>query len=180
MKHLKSAAVMLIVLAPFVLMPTGEAATYEWTDDAGVVHFTDDQGKIPAKFQKRVKELNISDETVNPPPAAAPESPPPAVSLPEKGAARYGGFGEAHWRSKFAPLRKEIKSLEESLPAMKDDLDKLRRKRVVYGRTSDRVAVENAVQAIARNEERLKALQESLKNLDNEASLAGVPAEWRQ
>ena len=63
---------------------------------------------------------------------------------------------------------------------MKDDLDKLRRKRVVYGRASDRVAVEKAAEAIAKNEERLNQLQEQLKTLDNEASQADVPSEWRQ
>ena len=181
MKHLKSAAVMLIILAPFVLTPAGEAATYEWTDDAGVVHFTDDQGNIPQKYLKKVKELNTgSDENMTSPAAPAPQSTPPEASSPARGAKLYGGYGERQWRLRFITLRGEIKTLEESLPAMKDDLDKLRRKRVVYGRASDRVAVEKAAQAIARNEERLKELQEQLKTLDSEASQADVPSEWRQ
>jgi hypothetical protein len=182
MKHLKSAVVMLIILAPFVLAPAGEAATYEWTDDAGVVHFTDDQGNIPAKFLKKVKELNTgSDEDVKTPPVPAPQSTPPEASSPSnRKVMLYGGYGERHWRLRFATLRGEIKSLEESLPAMKNDLDKLRHKRVVYGRASDRVAVEKAAQAIAQNEERLNQLQEQLKTLDNEASQVDVPSEWRQ
>jgi len=181
MKHLRSAAVMLIMLAPFVLASAGEATTYEWTDDAGVVHFTDDQGNIPAKFQKKVKELNIgSDENVISPAAPAPQNTPPEASSPSREADLYGGFGERYWRARFATLRGEIKSLEDSLPAKKDDFDKLRHKRVVYGRTSDRVALEKAAQTLAQTEERLKELQEALKTLDNEASQAKVPSEWRQ
>jgi uncharacterized protein DUF4124 len=181
MKYLRSAAAMLIMLAPFVLTQAGETATYEWTDDAGVVHFTDDKGNIPQKFLKKVKELNTgSDENVQAPAAPAPQSTPPEASSPARGATLYGGYGERYWRTRFATLRGEIKSLEDSLPAMQNDLDKLRRKRVVYGRASDRVAVEKAAQAIAKNEERLKELQEQLKNLDNEASQADVPSEWRQ
>jgi len=181
MKYLKSAVVMFIILAPFVLTPAGEATTYEWTDDAGVVHFTDDKGNIPQKYLKKVKELNTgSDENVQSPAAPAPQSTPPEASSPARGAMLYGGYGERYWRSKFASLRGEIKTLEDSLPAMKDDLNKLSRKRVVYGRASDRVAREKAAQEIVKIEDRIKVLQEELKTLDSEASQADVPPEWRQ
>jgi uncharacterized protein DUF4124 len=181
MKHLKSAVAMLIMLAPFVLTQAGETATYEWVDDAGVVHLTDDRGKIPAKFQKRVKELNFgSDEDVKSPAAPVRESAPPEASSPDRGVPLYGGHGKGYWQARFAALRKEIKTLEEPLPAMKEELLALNRKRVVYGRASDRIAREKAVQTIAQTEERIRALQAELKALDNEASQADVPPEWRQ
>ena len=182
MKHLKSAVVIFIMLAPFVLTPAGESATYEWVDDAGVVHFTDDQGKIPAKYLKRVKELNSgSHEDVKPPAAApVPQAAPPSASSPERRVVKPGGHGEGYWRSKFAFLRGEIKKLELSLPAMKEELNKLNRKKVVYGRASDRVAREKAAQTVTQAEERIKVLQEELKTLDYEASQADVPPEWRQ
>jgi len=172
---------MLMVLAPFVLAPAGEAATYEWTDDAGVVHFTDDQGNIPQKYLKKVKELNTgSDEDVKTRAAPAPQSSPPEASSPEGGAKLYGGNDERYWRSRFASLRGEIKSLEDSLPSMKDELAKLSRKRVVYGRARDRIAHEKLFQEIGRTEDRINVLQEELKTLDNAASQADVPPEWRQ
>lgn len=181
MRYLKSAVVMVIILAPFLLTPAGETATYEWTDDAGVVHFTDDKGNIPQKFLKKVKELNTgSDENVQSPAAPASQETPSSASSPDRGVTLPGGKDEGYWRARFASLRKEIKTLEGSLSAMKNDLDKLRRKRVVYGRASDRVAVEKAAQLITRDEERLKELQEALKTLDNEASQADVPSEWRR
>jgi len=182
MKHLKFAVVMLIMLAPFVLTLAGETATYEWVDDGGVVHFTDDKGNIPAKYLKKVKELNSgSDESLKSPTAApVPQSTPPEASSTDRRVIRYGGNGEGYWRSRFASLRGEIKILEESLPSMKEELGKLSRKRVVYGRAGDRVARENLARAIARTEDRVKVLQEELKILDNEASQADVPPEWRQ
>jgi hypothetical protein len=182
MKHLKPALVMVIILASFVLTRLGETATYEWSDDAGVVHFTDDKGTIPGKFLKRVKELNIDiNDNVKPPAAApAPKSAPPEAAPAARGTKVYGGHGEGYWRSRFADLRKEIKGLEESLPEMKEQEIALNRKRIIYGRASDRVARENLVQSKARVEERIKVLQEALKALDNEASQADVPLEWRQ
>jgi len=182
MKHLKFAVVMLIMLVPFVLTLAGETATYEWVDDAGVVHFTDDKGTIPAKYLKKVKELNSgSDEYVKPPAAPAPQSTPPEASSPRDSKVMiYGGYSERSWRSRFASLRGEIQSLEKALPSMKEELGKLSRKRVVYGRASDRVAREKLFQEIGRTENRIKVLQEELKILDNEASQADVPPEWRQ
>jgi hypothetical protein len=176
MKHFRTSAVILALLAPLVMVRGGEAATYEWTDDGGVVHFTDDQDKIPAKFRKRVKELNIgSDQNVISPAVPAAESSPPPVP-PE----RKITLSEGYWRSKFTNLRKEIKAQEESLSAMKEQELVLNRKRIVYGRTSDRIARNNMVESIAKVEERIRALQEELKTLDKEASDAGVPSEWRQ
>jgi hypothetical protein len=174
MKHFRTAAVTLAFLVPLVMVRGGEAATYEWTDDGGVVHFTDDQEKIPAKFRKRVKELNIgNDQNVISPAAPAQGNTPSSVSPP-------ASPSEGSWRLRFANLRKEIKSLEDSLPAMKDQELALNRKRILYGRTSDRIARNNMVESIAKVEERIKALQEELKSLNKEASDAGVPPEWRQ
>lgn len=181
MNNLKSAVAMLITLAPFVVAPAGEAATYEWVDDAGVVHFTDDQGRIPAKYLKRAKELNSgSHEDVKSPAAPVPQAAPSPAFSPERKVVKPGGYREGYWRSKFASLRGEIKKLEESLPAMKEELNKLNRKKIVYGRASDRVARGKAAQAVTEAEERIKLLQEELKTLEYEASQADVPSEWRR
>lgn len=34
---------------------TAEALTYQWTDDQGVIGFTDDKGNIPAKYRNRIR-----------------------------------------------------------------------------------------------------------------------------
>jgi hypothetical protein len=160
MKHVATAAAILIVLSPFVLARVGEAVTYEWTDEAGVVHFTDDKDKIPAKFLKRVKELNIgSDQNVISPSAPAQENTPLAAPPEKKGTI----LSEGYWRSKFTNLRRDIKALEDSLPAMKEQEAVLSRKRIIYGRTSDRIARENMVQSKPRLKKKSRGCRKNLK-----------------
>lgn len=72
-----------------------DAETYNWTDDQGVVNFTDDPGQIPAKYRskalKKVKDITVpsptrqqeekvlKDELTTPRSVTTPESgPPPA------------------------------------------------------------------------------------------------------
>jgi hypothetical protein len=38
---------------------------YKWTDENGVLHFTDDKGNIPAKFRKNTKELEEQNYRIN-------------------------------------------------------------------------------------------------------------------
>ena len=47
----------LIISACLLLISTGitRAETYNWTDEHGVIHFTDSPESIPAKFRKQVK-----------------------------------------------------------------------------------------------------------------------------
>ena len=176
MEHFKRAVVLLIVMVPFVLTLAGEATTYEWVDDGGVVHFTDNSDNIPAKFRKRVKELDSGRSgEVKAPAAPAQES----TTSSQEGSAG-GGHGVRYWQSSYSSLRAEIKSLEDGLASKREKLNQLRRKRIIYGRTSDRVAYNDMDQEISRDETVLKGLQEKLKALDAEADNAAVPREWRQ
>ena len=40
------------------LVGSAQAETYRWTDDAGVVHFSDCYGKIPARYQQQASVEN--------------------------------------------------------------------------------------------------------------------------
>ena len=74
------AAVMLLLLAG-----SAQAETYRWTDDGGVVHFSDDGDKIPARFrQKATIERDMSSVNIMPA-ARAPER---AVADPAAAAAK--------------------------------------------------------------------------------------------
>ena len=69
MRYILPTALFLALLAP----PLALASTYQWRDDNGVTHFTDDPDTIPARFEKRVKELGSVRAETNP----APQAPPP-------------------------------------------------------------------------------------------------------
>jgi hypothetical protein len=163
--------VLLQVAAPFA-----NAAFYRWTDANGVVHFTDDPEKIPKKYQKRARELKLSEEPA-PAEAVAPGlQAPPQLSKPQSPGP--GGHTEQWWRERFAALRGELKALQGGLQEKQAKLAELRRKRAIYVRIKDREAV-NAMQAeVSADEARISELLTQIGTLEQEAAKAEVPAEW--
>lgn len=171
--------IFLLSFGIMVMVAVAHAATYQWTDNQGGTHFTDDPDKIPAKYRKKVREMNVEpvqeEKRVSPQPAAEPVTPPAA-----KAKSLYGGHDEGWWRSAFSALRREMKSIEENLPAKRDNLTKLTRRRTLYHKASDRTAYNALNEEIEKDEARIKELQKKLADLDAEAAKAGVPLEWRQ
>ena len=68
-----------MITLPFV---AGGQETYQWVDEKGTVHFTDDVGKIPEKYQDQVKKKESPRE---PAPAPTPTPTPPSSSRPPVG-----------------------------------------------------------------------------------------------
>ena len=86
----------LLVLLLFIATPV-QAEIYTWTDSRGTAHYTNSLYEVPARYQKRVKILNLDMGPANAPspqPQGAPGTPgtpaepnnaaaaPPAPSLP--------------------------------------------------------------------------------------------------
>lgn len=156
------------------------ADTYRWVDDKGVIHFTDNPDRIPAKYLKRVREIPSAE----PPSSPAQGSPPQQQQMPQPqksaGPTLPGGLSEEAWRSRFTSLRTELKALQDGLPEKREALNQLRRKRLIYQRTQDRVGYNEQKEKIDRDEARITELQAQLTALEAEASRAGVPMGWRQ
>lgn len=177
-------SLVLIIAAMGVAGPSwGE--TYEWTDSKGVVNFTDDLDKVPAKYRTKVREReSIRSEEGAVPPSGGSEpviqqtgkTPPPS----SPSVMVYGGHGQGWWRGQYASLRQGIKAIESSLAEKRDKLAELKRKRIIYQRTRDRVAYNQLEAEIKGDEAQLKEVQERLSALDDEAGKAGVPQDWRQ
>ncbi len=163
------------IIFPFV---QAEAAVYEWLDDQGVTHFTDDPDRVPAKFLKRVKTRDsISRESSRQPETEAVSKPLPAPSLTT--VTEYGGHNEGWWRSNFTNLRSEIAALKESLPGKNEELSALLHKKRVYQRASDRTKYNKQQESIESDQAKIVELEQRLATLENEASRAGVPFDWR-
>ncbi len=171
---------LIVFLVIIAAVSTVQAATYEWVDSAGVIHFTDDPDRVPAKYRSRAKERESvkGEETVN----TSPPQTGPVVQRPAIPAQRelYGGHDEAWWRSAFSALRKEQKTLQDGLPDKKEQLAAIHRRRIIYQKARDRVAYNDLSQQIKGDEARIKELQEKLDALDRDATTSGVPKEWRQ
>ncbi len=173
---MRSLLPLLLLMVLLAGVGAGQAATYEWVDVGGVVHFTDDPGNIPEKYREKAKKQENGVQNI-----ISEQPAPPAAAIPggmTEGA--NAGHDQQWWRSRYAELRNEIKGIREGVPQKKEKLDALRRKRVVFQRGSDRVAYNDLAKEIAADETRLQELDEQLAALDQQAAKAGVPLEWRQ
>lgn len=155
--------------------------TYEWTDGKGVVNFTDDLDKVPVKYRGKVKtrESIQNGQATEPAPSAAQPEPRIAPS-PAPVTMVYGGHGEGWWRGEYASLRQGIKAIEKSLAEKREKLAEVKRKRIIYQRTRDRIAYNQLEEEIKNEEAQLKEVQERLDALDSDAARYGVPPGWRQ
>ena len=171
----------LVVLGVTILwLSISYGATYQWVDEKGVVNFTDDPDKIPAKYRKKARK--ITDLPPSAPSGASQQGggsePPPTGGSSQP--APPGGKDEQAWRARFSSLRAEIKALRDGLPKKEEELVQLRRKRVIYKGAQERVAYYAKKEEIEQDEARIKELEAQLAALDQEAAKAGVPLEWRK
>ena len=171
----------ILISAVFAVTSVASGATYEWIDSKGVVHFTDDPDRIPAKYLKRVREReSLKGEEMKSAPSPEKSSAPSAAGSMDTHGQAYGGNDEKRWRSRFVGLRTDIKGLEDGLAQKREKLIVLQRKRTLYHRPGDRVAVNDLTDEIARDEARIKELREELDKTEADAVRSGVPSGWRQ
>jgi hypothetical protein len=175
----------LLIMMTFMYSLSAGAATYEWTDNKGVVNFTDNPDKIPPQYLKKaIKRPSITGaqagstaEGINQGQAPVAPGQEPAT---QNSANLYGGHDQSWWQSRFASIRDELKAIQDGLAGKKDDLLDLRRALTLYGAGHDRKAYYDKLEEIKNDEAREIELREQLKNLDIEASRAAVPLGWRQ
>ena len=135
MRHLLVAFTLLVFSAS--LAP---ASTYQWRDDNGVTHFTDDSDRIPAKYLGRARELDSIRGGKKPATPAKAQDLPAAVAAP---AASAANDSQAVRSEEKEQLEEELKSLRAGLAAKKKELDRLHHKwSVVKGRTPTEEEVE--------------------------------------
>jgi len=114
-----------------------QAATYQWQDEQGVTHLTDNSDSIPPRYLNRTKELpsapgGITRETPAASPAAAT-----AASSSSATTETIGGKPGQHG------LSAELQAIKQALPAKKQELARLYRKwSVAKGRTPTAKEVE--------------------------------------
>ena len=110
-----------------------QAATYQWQDEQGVTHLTDNSDSIPARYLNRTKELpsapgQVARETPAASPAAAPAASSSSATTGANGATTPSG---------------ELQSIKQALPAKKQELARLYRKwSIAKGRTPTAKEVE--------------------------------------
>jgi len=87
------------------------AEIYRWTDDAGIIHFTNDPGTIPPAYRARAhaseSDTPADDETSTVDAQPSPPQPPPAERTPVTQAPA----------SSVAPTAPQIVDLEQQIAA---------------------------------------------------------------
>lgn len=128
-------SLMVILLLALCLPDQVIASTYQWTDDRGVIHFTDDADRIPDRYLKRVREIETKESRKEPGLAPETQQPPPPVASPAP-AAVPADTASAAPNADRERIAAELKDLEEELAEKRKELDRLRHKwSVAKGRT---------------------------------------------
>jgi hypothetical protein len=160
---MKKLLVVLLLLYPL----SASAVTYEWTDHAGTVNFTEDLGKVPKKYRKKVKVLG-ADESGTP---AIIENSEPAKEkakelLTPKEQKPLHPKAEATFRNDYLNTRANLQATEQEttiLRARLADTSKLSR--------SEYLSLQNSLK---QNEYRIEELKRQLELIRGKADKAGI------
>lgn len=168
-----------------------EGAVYEWVDDQGQSHFTDDRGSIPQRYRAKARKLDTPPNTRirNDAPATgsggsdSPDSDGPAYAgitqdEPDGGAPDERSE-EQKWRDEFQSRRQRIAELERKIAEDRELLQgqALAPRMTPTGFRSQAPEVQERLQ---RNEQELTRLRQELDDLERRARDDSVPLEWRR
>ncbi|MBT1076844.1 DUF4124 domain-containing protein [Geobacter grbiciae] len=167
------------------LAVAAQADIYKWVDQRGTVNYTEDLGKVPKKYRKKVTVIPEGGapaaevtETVErggkekKPETGQKEVENALAPKQEKKKMVYGGKDEDAWKTEFRTLRSEIKANEAELAA--------RRGRLANPGTMNRGDFLGVQREAKRIEETLTGLNTKLNTLEESAQRAGVPLELRK
>ncbi|MRR06944.1 MAG: DUF4124 domain-containing protein [Deltaproteobacteria bacterium] len=154
------------------------AETYSWVDSSGTIHFTEDISQVPKKYLKKVRVRGdvspvvpgVVENSAESPAGVEKVSPAPVESA-EKNEVLYGNRSGKSWKSDFDILRAEIGATDDQIAELNSRLaDTSKMSRTDY----------LSIQSSIRNYQfRRGQLENKLNTLNDQASRAGVPGEFR-
>jgi hypothetical protein len=168
---------------------------YQWTDVDGVVHFTDDPGKVPKVYRDTVQEIRPPEKPDQPkgaPPAAgsepesereAPSNPGPAPKAEPEGrpaapseSVDQRGHDRDWWQQRVQEWQTRKAQAQEKLT---DAQERLGRERFLNPTTGNMKRIQEISDEIARYEEQIREAEHMLTDqLPDEARKAGAPPGW--
>jgi hypothetical protein len=173
------ASLLVILLASFVLLaipPSTYADLYQWTDKDGVLHITDDMGKVPEDIRWKVKTFKTT-----PPKEVEPYRPVEEVVPEEKRDELYGDEPLEWWLNTFRKMNQDIQAIEGRIAARKQYMDIFEGGRR-FGQTyaaEDVERYEKFKKEMPEDKKELEELEEELMELRRKATIHGVPREIR-
>jgi hypothetical protein len=183
-------------LAVLLVIASGAVAggVYQWTDDKGAVHFTDDPGKIPKKFHHTVLELSPPDppEKDQPPKGvseeeeieseATPEASPKREPAPESSLVApsepvdFNGHNREWWRQRVQEWQAKKTDAQAKLA---DAQERLGQERFLNATTGNMKRIQDISAEVSKYEADLKEAEHMLsEGLSDEARRAQAPPGW--
>ncbi len=169
------AAVFLLIL---FLPSVSPADLYLWTDDDGVLHITDDLGRVPEEERPGMRVFKSSP----PEKADLPEVRPIAREPAENGRKRpelYGDQTLEWWINTFTKKIGEVQAIESGIYSKKQFVEVFeggRRFGQIYGE-EEIERYERLLKEVPDDESRLEGLEKELGELRRKAAIYGVPME---
>ena len=165
---MKKLLVLLLLMYPL----SASAETYEWVDQSGTVNFTEDLGKVPKKYRKKVKVIGGDD-------SGAPqiiEGSEPVKGTPKDAAAQKEGGKDkktATASKEETALRADYDAAKAALQSTEQELANLRASLADTSKMSrnEYLTIQNTVK---QQENRLKDQQKKLDQLRDKADKTGV------
>jgi predicted RNase H-like nuclease (RuvC/YqgF family) len=154
------------------------AETYTWVDSSGTTNFTEDISQVPKKYLKKVRVRGdvtpaVSGGTESTAEAVSPA--PAGTKAPtgssEKKEVMFGSKTGKSWKADFDTLRAQIGATDDQISELNTrlgDTSKMSR--------SDYLSIQSSMRNLQfhRGE-----LEKKLKTLNEQASQASVPGEFR-
>lgn len=149
---------------------------YRWEDEQGVIHITDDLGRVPPEYRDKAEVIKTSPSE---PPAPSPTPSPGAAAPAEPREGLYGGQSLQWWTEEISAKRKQIESLRSQLE-LKEHFISIFEGGRRFGKTftaEEITRYETYKKELPEDKARLEELTSELDSLIQRASAAGVPPE---
>jgi hypothetical protein len=162
----------------------GAAGIYQWTDSKGVVHFTDDPGKVPKKYHDTVLEVQPPDEESEPNGTPSPEGRPTSKPVPAPDADEYSpseavdayGHNRDWWRQRVQEWRDKKAEAQAKLA---DAQERLGRERFLNQTAGNMKRIQDISAEVSMFEEQVREAEHMLaEELPDEARKAQAPPGW--
>jgi len=154
------------------------AETYSWVDSSGTTNFTEDISQVPKKYLKKVRVRGDLTPSVSGGTESTAESVPPApagtkapTGSNEIKETMYGNKSGKSWKADFDTLRAQIGATDDQISELNTrlgDVSKMSR--------SDYLGIQSSIRNLQFHRGELEKKQ---KTLNEQASQAGVPGEFR-
>jgi len=176
---------MICILVSLIFISLVYAQTvYKWTDEKGVIHFSDDLDGVPPAYRGRVEVEKGED--IRKPEASSPVPSGTLLQNKEEGQRDIYGQDEAYWKGKVRPWKEQLQEATENYERVRGEYMKQaegldpsnfgKMSLTQYQMLSSRLKVLN--EEMAKYQAQMDEANKMLDKIAKEAEEAKADPEW--